>query len=88
MDFQWISRKILVFFVDPTSSGPISELRGSGEKKWGIVSREKVVCCRFMMFLKCFEHFKADFGRSYYLFPDLSSEATHLVTSSDVKIKN
>ena len=84
MDFQWISRKIPVVFVDPTSSGPISELRGSGEKKWGIASREKVVCCRFMMFLERFEHFKNDFGRSYFFFVDLSSDATQLVTSSDM----
>ena len=80
MDFK----KNPSFFVDPTSSGPISELRGSGEKNWSIASREKVVCCRFMTFLERFEHFKDDFGRSYYFFVNMKSEATHLVTSSDL----
>ena len=55
-------------------------------KKLCIVSREKVVCCRFMMFLECFEHFKDDLGRSYFFFPDMKSEATHLVTSSDIVV--
>ena len=50
----------------------LSPSSGGVEKFFGIVSKEKVVCCRFMMFLECFEYFKDDFGRSYYFFPDLS----------------
>ena len=50
----------------------LSPSSGGVEKKTGgIASREKVVCCRFMMFLERFEHFKDDFGRSYYFFVNM-----------------
>ena len=56
----------------------------------GIASREKVVCCRFMMFLERFEHFKDDFGRSYFfvwICHETLDIAAHLVTSSNLEME-
>ena len=55
MDFK----KNPSFFCRPNFEWTYLGAQGEWRKNWGIVSREKVVCCRFMMFLKCFEYFKA-----------------------------
>ena len=61
----------------------LSPSSGGVEKNWHSFEGESCMLS-ILTFLACFEHFKDDFGRSYFFFVDLSSEATHLVTSSEL----